>query len=44
MRDGDVLPCGAQVTDFDVIPCLDPYCRVCRDYTGEVIDKPDADG
>lgn len=35
----DRLTCGAQITDFDVVPCLDPYCRICRDHTGEVIDK-----
>lgn len=38
------LACGAEVTDVDVVPCPDPYCRVCRDYTGEVIDRPISEG
>lgn len=34
------LACGAYVYAEDVGPCPDPYCRTCRDWTGEVIDPP----
>lgn len=34
------LSCGAVITTDDVVACPDPYCRVCRDHTGEVIDRP----
>lgn len=41
MTDLYKLKCGAVVhIEGDMSPCPDPYCRLCRDETGEVADPP----
>lgn len=36
------LSCGAVADEWGILVCPDPYCRVCRDETGEARDLEQA--